>query len=394
MIKLIIGKCIKNSKEVNNPNVREQYISLSGYIGIISNVILFTVKLAIGLTINSIAVISDAFNNMTDISSSAISIVSAKISSQPPDGTHPHGHGRFEYIGSLVVAFIIFSVGFQLLRKSYEKILNPEIVRFSPIILGILILSVLVKLWMFSYNRYIAKTIKSSINKAAAYDSISDSVATTLVIFSMILGIYTDFPIDGGMGILIALLIMYSGFDVARDTANRLLGKAPEEDVVKEIHQIVNAGDYVINAHGLEVHEYGPGRIVASIDVEVSDSVNIVDAHTSIDQLEKQIKREMGIDLSVHIDPVSTDEAKIKRVKKEVASWLKQAEMNIDIRVVRVAEAEKKTVVTLEIQLLGKVSPDEVDGIKNTIINGMEDEFHDYHIVIKAVRQQSVPQGG
>jgi cation diffusion facilitator family transporter len=385
LIKIIIEKCIKNSHEVENPTVREQYISLSGYMGIIANVILFTVKLAIGLMINSIAVISDAFNNMSDISSSAISIVSAKISNQPPDGTHPHGHGRFEYIGSLVVAFIIFSVGFQLLRKSYEKLLNPEIIRFSPIILGILILSVLVKLWMFSYNRYISKTIKSSINKAAAYDSISDSVATTLVIFSMILGVYTDFPIDGGMGILIALLIMYSGFDVARDTANRLLGKAPEDNVVEEIHHIVNAGDYVINAHRLEVHEYGPGRVVATIDVEVPDSVNIVDAHTSIDQLEKQIKKEMGIDLTVHIDPVSTDETKKTKVKKDISSWLEQTERGIGIRVVRVAEAEKKTVVTLEVQLLEKLSPNEINGIKNTIKTEIEEAFENYQVVIKSI---------
>jgi cation diffusion facilitator family transporter len=387
LTKIIIEKWIKNSKDVNNPDVREQYISLSGYMGIIANVILFAVKLAIGLMINSIAVISDAFNNMTDISSSVISILSAKISNQPPDSGHPHGHGRFEYIGSLVVAFIIFSVGFQLLRASYDRMMNPEIILFSPIVLVILVLSVLVKLWMFSYNLYIYKTIKSSINKAAAYDSIGDSVATTLVIISMILGIYTDFPIDGGMGILIALLIMYSGFDVAKDTANRLLGKAPEEDVVEEIHQIVNAGDYVMNPHDLEVHEYGPGRVVASIDVEIPDSVNIVDAHTSIDQLEKRIKTEMGIDLTVHIDPVSTDKSKIQKVKNDVSSWQQKAKPGIGIQVVRVAEAEKKTVVTLEIQLPNKVSTEEADAVKNMIIANIEDEFKNYQIVIKSVRQ-------
>lgn len=386
LIKSIIRKWIHNSEDIKSPTVREQYISLSGYIGIFCNVVLFAVKLAIGLFINSIAVISDAFNNMTDISSSVISIISAKLSNKPPDGSHPHGHGRFEYIGSLVVAAIIFLVGFQLLRKSYERLMNPEAIHYSLVIVVILTLSILVKLWMFSYNRYISRTINSSINKAAAYDSLSDTAATSLVVLSMVLGRHIDFPVDGAMGLLIALLIMYSGFDVAKDTANMLLGRAPEDYVVDEIHQIVNGGEYVLRAHDLEIHEYGPGRVVASIHAEMPDTINIVDAHTSIDELEKQVKSNMGIDLTVHIDPVSTDEVKIEEVKANVLSCLRQEETGVKIKVVRVAEAEKKTMVTIEVQLLDQSDTKRTEEIKELLTTRIETTYDQYCLVINSVK--------
>ncbi len=386
MIKLIIKKQIVNSEDIKNPRVREQYISLSGYIGILCNLLLFAVKLAIGLFINSIAVISDAFNNMTDISSSVISIFSAKMSNKPPDGTHPHGHGRFEYIGSLVVAAIIFVVGFQLLRKSFDRLMNPETVYFNLVVVALLVLSILLKLWMFAYNRYIAKTINSSINKAAAYDSLSDTAATSLVVLSMVLSQYIDFPVDGAMGLIIALLIMYSGFDVARDTANMLLGRAPEDQVVDEIYEIINAGEYVIKAHDLEIHEYGPGRVVGSIHAEMPDNTNIVDAHTSIDQLEKQVKSDMGIELTVHIDPVSTDEAKIKAVTAKVMACLPQKETGVRVRVVRVAEAEHKTMVSVELELLEKADFNQIEEIRKLISNRVETNCDNYQIVINSVK--------
>lgn len=382
MIKHLIKRRIPNWQDTQSSLVRERYISLSGYMGIVCNVLLFAVKLTIGLFINSIAVISDAFNNMTDISSSVISIISAKLSNKPPDGTHPHGHGRFEYIGSLVVAAIIFVVGFQLLGQSYQRLRNPEVVRYNHWVVLILVLSVLVKLWMFSYNRYIANTINSSINRAAAFDSLSDTAATSLVVISMIMGLYTRFPVDGAMGLVIALLIMYSGFDVARDTANMLMGKAPEHQVVEKIYDIVNAGENIIMAHDLEIHEYGPGRVVGSIHAEMPDTTNIVDAHTSIDQLEKQVKRDMGIDLVVHIDPVSTDVAKSKEVKQHVLSCLENEELDAWVEVIRVAEASDNIMVTIEVHPKEKgasaAAPETIRHIKEKI----ETTYDNYRVVV------------
>ena len=382
MIKFIIKRRIPDWQNTQAFLVREQYISLSGYIGIVCNVVLFAVKLTIGLLINSIAVISDAFNNMTDISSSVISIISAKLSNKPPDGTHPHGHGRFEYIGSLVVAAIIFVVGFQLLGQSYQRLRNPEIVRYNHWVVLILVLSILVKLWMFSYNRYIANTINSSINRAAAFDSLSDTAATSLVVISMIMGLYTSFPVDGAMGLVIALLIMYSGFDVARDTANMLMGKAPEDQVVEKIYDIVSAGENIIMAHDLEIHEYGPGRVVGSIHAEMPDTTNIVDAHTSIDRLEKQVKRDMGIDLVVHIDPVSTDKAKSKEVKKNVLSCLEKEELDAWVEVVRVAEASSKIMVTIEVHPKEKGDAAAALETAQRVKEQIEAAYENYRVVI------------
>ncbi|MEN1761619.1 MULTISPECIES: cation diffusion facilitator family transporter [Anoxynatronum] len=386
MIKRIIRKWINNHEDVSNHDVREQYISLSGYLGIFCNVLLFAVKLALGLFINSIAVITDAFNNMTDISSSVISIISAKISNKPPDGNHPHGHGRVEYIGSLVVAALIFLVGFQLLQKSFQRLMNPEVVQYHLVIVVILILSILVKLWMFSYNRYIARTINSSINKAAAYDSISDVAATSLVVVSMILGQYTAFPVDGAMGLLISLLIMYSGFDAAKDTATSLLGKAPEDHVVDAIYDIVDGSALVLKAHDLEVHEYGPGRVVASIHAEMPDTTHIVDAHTVIDQLEKEVKSQMGIELTVHIDPVSIDTAKTEAAKDQVLACLNEAVTGVKVKVIRVAQGEKKTMVTVEVTMAEPADEDKIAAIKQILHDRIESECNDYQLVINEVQ--------
>ena len=388
MIKLIIQKWIPHHQQTTHPEVREQYISLSGYLGIGCNVLLFAVKLMLGLLINSIAVITDAFNNMTDISSSVISIISAKLSNKPPDGNHPHGHGRVEYIGSLVVAALIFVVGFQLLQKSFQRLMNPEVVQYHLVIVVILILSILVKLWMFSYNRYIARTINSSINKAAAYDSISDVAATSLVVVSMILGQYTAFPVDGAMGLLISLLIMYSGFDAAKDTATQLLGKAPEDHVVDEIYAIVNESDHVLKAHDLEVHDYGPGRVVASIHAEMPDTTHIVDAHTAIDRLEKQVKSQMGIELTVHIDPVSIDQEKSEAVKAQVLACLSEAATGVHVKVIRVAQGARKTMVTAEVTLVAPADKAQVEALKKKLQDLVETECINCQLVINEVNMK------
>ena len=320
MIRLIIKRFINN--DLSESNTREKLIGLSGVLGILCNTIIFAFKLGLGLMINSIAIISDAFNNLSDIGSSIVSIVTAKLSNLPPDDEHPHGHGRYEYIGSLIVAFIIGTVGFELLKQSYAKIVNPTPVIFNTWVLVILAFTVLVKLWMYSYNMYIYKQINSNINKATAFDSLSDMVGTSLVMVAMIIGIYTSLPIDGVMGVIIACIIMYTGYDVAKETVSMLIGSIPDIEVQNQIQEIVNSGDYVIESHDLKIHDYGPGRVSASIHVEVPDFVNIVDAHSSIDRLEKDIKEKTNVDITIHIDPISTDKEKVDHINDQVLSVL------------------------------------------------------------------------
>ncbi|HVJ49675.1 cation diffusion facilitator family transporter [Desulfitobacterium sp.] len=315
MIKFIIRSFIQDYEAIHNKQVREAYGVLGGVLGVICNLLLFIIKLTIGSLIHSIAVISDAFNNLSDLGSSLISIISAKMSNLPPDPEHPFGHGRIEYIASLIVSFIIFSVGFQLLKSSFSKILAPEKVIFSPILMLILFLSVLVKVWMFFYNKYIGETINSSINKATAYDSLNDVIATSAVIATTILEHFIPFSIDGIVGLAISFLILYTGFKIAKGTVNLLMGLSPNPELVHTINSKVREGQYIVGTHDLKIHDYGPGRIIASIHAEVLDTINIVEAHAIIDDLEKRISDELGINIVIHIDPISTDIEKNEQIK-------------------------------------------------------------------------------
>ena len=304
MIKFIIKRFIKNYQDIDDINVREDYTVLSGILGIINNLILFFVKLIIGLVINSIAVISDAFNNLSDMGTSIVTIFGAKLSNRPPDREHPYGHGRFEYIASLVVSFIIFAVGLQLLRSSFNKVINPQKVMFSWTSIIILLASISIKLWMFSYNKYIGKQIDSSINRAIAYDSLNDVLSTSAVVVGTIIGNYVIFPIDGFLGIVISIIIIYSAFTIAKDSVHLILGPAPDPKTIEDINFIVLAGNGIKGTHDLIVHDYGPGRISASIHAEVSDNVNIVEIHNEIDKIGKEIKSKLGISIVIHMDPI------------------------------------------------------------------------------------------
>lgn len=308
MIKLLIRHFIKNHQDIENQDVREGYGILSGTLGIICNVILFLVKMTIGLLMNSIAITTDAFNNLSDTGSSLVAIIGAKISRRDADQEHPFGHGRFEYIASLIISFIILLVGIELLRTSFDKIIHPEPVEFNIVLMLILVLSVLVKVWMFSYNRYIGKLINSNINRANASDSLNDVVATSAVIVTTIIGTFFEFPLDGIAGLIVSLLIIYTGFNIAKETVNLLLGMSPSEDLVIKIHEMIDNNPYIVGSHDLKVHDYGPGRSIASIHAELSDQTNIVKAHNIIDGLEKKILKELGVDIVIHVDPIGENE--------------------------------------------------------------------------------------
>ncbi len=304
MIKFIIRKFIRNYKSVDDKEVRESYGVLSGILGIICNLFLFGLKLAVGLIINSIAVISDAFNNLSDMGTSVITILGAKLSNRPPDDEHPHGHGRYEYIASLIVSFVIFAVGIELLRNSFDKIVKPEKVVFNLTLILILSGSILVKVWMFLYNSYMGKTINSCVMRATAYDSLNDVYATGGVILGTVIGGFVSLPVDGVMGLIISGLIIYTGFKTAKDSVHLLLGASPDPELIERINQLVLDNKNIKGTHDLKIHDYGPGRITASIHAEVSDNANIVDIHSEIDKIELKVKEELGIDMVIHMDPV------------------------------------------------------------------------------------------
>lgn len=388
MIRLIIKRFINN--DLSESNTREKLIGLSGVLGILCNTIIFAFKLGLGLMINSIAIISDAFNNLSDIGSSIVSIVTAKLSNLPPDDEHPHGHGRYEYIGSLIVAFIIGTVGFELLKQSYAKIVNPTPVIFNTWVLVILAFTVLVKLWMYSYNMYIYKQINSNINKATAFDSLSDMVGTSLVMVAMIIGIYTSLPIDGVMGVIIACIIMYTGYDVAKETVSMLIGSIPDIEVQNQIQEIVNSGDYVIESHDLKIHDYGPGRVSASIHVEVPDFVNIVDAHSSIDRLEKDIKEKTNVDITIHIDPISTDKEKVDHINDQVLSVLNTINDEFYMRNFRIAETQYKLIVIFDLIVSSHINEHEFNKLKHLVKDKLGLTYPEYDVIIDNVLNEEI----
>lgn len=303
MIKFLIKHFIPNYENTTDTDVREKYGVLSGIVGIICNVLLFIIKLVIGLIVNSIAIISDAFNNLTDSATSIITIIGAKLSNRPPDKEHPFGHGRYEYIASLLVAFLIFAVGWQLLGSSVNEIFNPQPVDINILAIVILSLSILIKVWMYSYNTYIGKIINSGLNIATAKDSLNDVIATSGVIIGTVIGLYVDLPIDGIIGLIISLLIMYTGFSTAKDTVNFLLGPSPDPEIPEKIEKMVAESKVVTNCHQLRIHDYGPGKQFASMHVDVPAHISVEEAHSLIHQLEEKIKKELGIDIVIHIDP-------------------------------------------------------------------------------------------
>ncbi len=311
MIKLIIKKTIPNYTDLRNSEVRKLYGILCGVLGIICNSILFAAKLIIGFFIGSIAVISDAFNNLSDMGSSIVALVGTRLSHRSPDTDHPYGHGRVEYISALIVSFLIILFGFELLKTAINKIFTPLSTSLTPVAAVILVLSVLVKLWMWNYNRYIGNLTNSCILMATAKDSLSDVVATSVVLLSALLSSRTTLPIDGAMGAVVSFMIIKTGWGVAKDTIDRLLGQCPDDILKSRLEKMILENNIILGMHSLMVHDYGPNRRIASAHAEVPDNLSLVEVHQSIDDIEHRILTELNVDIVLHMDPVPADSLRI-----------------------------------------------------------------------------------
>lgn len=319
MIKLLTGMFIKDADNVSDPSVRKAYGSLCGILGIVLNVLLFAGKYLAGILSGSIAVTADAFNNLSDAGSSAVSLLGFRLSGKKPDTDHPFGHGRIEYISGLVIAALILIMGVELLISSAEKVIHPEETVFSWLTVGILAASVLVKVYMFAYNRSIGKKIASSAMTASAADSLSDSVSTLVVLVSALVGHFAGLNIDAYAGLLVACFILYTAVGVAKDTVSPLLGQAPSQELVSDIERIALSRSQIIGIHDLIIHDYGPGRRMISLHAEVDGKGSFFELHDIIDCIERQLKDELGCDAVIHMDPVVTDDAAVN-AKRELLS--------------------------------------------------------------------------
>lgn len=318
MRKFLIRRFIKNYEDVKNPTVREEYGKLAGVVGIVSNVFLCTIKILAGFFFHSIAILADGVNNLADASSSLITLIGFRLASKPADEDHPYGHARIEYITGLIVSILIIILGFQLLTSSAEKVLAPDPLEFNGLSVAVLAVAILVKIWQALFNFKMGEAIDSSALKATGQDSRNDVIATSAVLTGILIGKATGIQLDGIMGILVALFILYSGFQLIRETSSPLLGMAPDPALVESIQARIMSYPGVLGIHDLVVHDYGPGRIFASVHVEVDAYGNLIESHDMIDNIERSISKDMHLHLVVHMDPLDTKDPLTQKVKEEL----------------------------------------------------------------------------
>ena len=338
MIRLLSRWLIPDRDNVTSPAVRRAYGTLCGAVGIALNILLFIGKFFAGQLSGSIAVTADAFNNLSDAGSSAVTLLGFRLAGKKPDTDHPFGHGRIEYISGLIVAGLILLMGVELAKSSFDKILHPEPVAFSALAAAIMAASVCVKLYMWLYNRAVGRKIKSAAMEATATDSLSDTIATSAVLLAMLVGKWTGLAVDGYVGLVVALFILFSAYKAAKETLSPLLGQAPDPELVQEIRDITLSNDTVQGVHDLVVHDYGPGRMMISLHAEVPAHGDIMAMHDVIDNVEKELMERLHCHAVIHMDPIVTDDDRVNALRTQVAELVKQVDPALtihDFRVVR-----------------------------------------------------------
>lgn len=336
MVRLLAKLFIKNSEDTTSPRVRQAYGMLCGLAGICLNILLFSGKLLAGTISRSVSITADAFNNLSDAASSVVILIGFKMAGAEPDPGHPFGHGRIEYISGLIVSGAILIMAYELVQSSVEKIIHPEEVEYSALTLIILVISIAVKLYMCFYNRSISKKVDSAAMRATATDSLSDSIATFVVLIAAIVEKLTDLQIDGYCGVLVGVFIFIAGITAARDTLNPLLGQPPEPEFVEKIKSLVTAHPEVLGIHDLIVHDYGPGRQMISLHAEVPAEGDILKLHDTIDNIEHELKRELRCDAVIHMDPVVTMDEQVQLMKEKTTSIIHAIDPKISMHDFRV----------------------------------------------------------
>ena len=338
MIDWLVRHLVRDWEHTEDPAVRERYGVLAGGVGIFLNLLLSLGKFFAGVLTGSIAVTADAFNNLSDAGSSVVTLVGFKLAGQKADAGHPFGHGRMEYLAGLLVSLMILLVGVELGKSSIEKILRPEVVEFSPVSVAILAASILVKLWMGRFNRILGRRIGSAAMEATAADALSDVAATSAVLAGTLIGHFAQVSVDGWFGAAVAVFILRAGWGAARDMVDPLLGSAPDPELVRAIWELVLSHPQVTGMHDLVIHDYGPGRRLCSFHAEVPQNADILETHDAIDHIEREIRETFGVEATVHMDPIATDDEQVNRLRARVAQLAGAVEPGMtihDFRVVR-----------------------------------------------------------
>ncbi|WP_458407638.1 cation diffusion facilitator family transporter [Anaerotignum sp.] len=344
MTKLLLRLFVKNYENSEDTAVRASVGKLAGAVGIVCNCILFLGKLLAGLISGSVAIIADAVNNLSDASSSIVTLIGFRLAQKPADKDHPYGHARYEYLSGLMVAVLILVIGIELVKSSVGKIIHPEGITFSALTVGILLASILVKFWMSKFFGYLGKYINSLPLEATSIDSRNDVVSTAAVLLGCLAGYFFNVNIDGFVGLAVAVFILYSGFNMMKETISPLLGQQADTELVEKINTLVLSHDKVLGVHDLLVHDYGPGRCFASLHLELSAENDALTSHEIIDHIENEVLRKLNVDMVIHYDPVVVDDREseeLQRIVKEILGEMDERLSLHDFRLVRNEEQIK-----------------------------------------------------
>lgn len=381
MTGLLVKLFVKNYEQAQLPEVRASYGKLSGMVGIVCNILLFGVKFLLGTLTASVAITADAFNNLGDASSGIVSFLGFKMASRPADKEHPYGHARYEYLAGLTVCVLILVIGVELLKESFLKIMKPQPVVFSWVTIVVLLSAIGVKLWLAVFNKTLGKKINSQTLLATAADSRNDVIATGAVILATVLSYVTKLSLDGYMGLLVALFILYSGVNLVKETLDPILGKAADEELVKEIEKRIMGYPGVFGTHDLMIHDYGPGRQFGSVHVEVAAEEDVLKSHDMVDNIERDFLRELNIHLIVHMDPIITKDESVRDLRHWLSKEVKKVQEDLTIHDLRVVPGETHTNVIFDCVVPRGLKRSDEE-IKEAIDSLVKETYPNYYCVI------------
>lgn len=378
----LIKNFVKDSENITNPAVRKDYGYLSGGVGICVNVLLCTLKLIVGYLSGSVGIIGDGINNLSDVGSSVVTMLGLKLSAKPADEAHPYGHGRIEYIVVLIIAAVIFFVGLELVKASYDKLMAPEAIEVSVSGITVMLFSIALKLWLRSFNQYLGKKTNSPAFDAVAADSTSDVVATSVVIICLFVYALTGYNIDGGAGLLVGCFIMYSGWQTASEALQPILGSPADEDVLDEIRRIALQDCRVLGVHDVMLHSYGPGSSFVSAHIEVDASMSLMEAHSVASRLEKNIEEQLSLHPTVHIDPRLIGNEKFDELERTVIGALRNIDGQLAMHDLHVFHGTR-LVFDVEVPYKYPLKNEELEG---WIIKKVEERLPGYSAVVRLDR--------
>lgn len=392
MTDFLVNKFIKDSTNIESTEVRTRYGMLASVVGIFCNVLLFSVKLTIGLILSSLAVTADAFNNLSDAASSIISFIGVKMAGKPADAEHPFGHGRIEYIAALIVSFLVIEVGFTFFKSSISKILHPEEISFDLVPFVILILSILVKLWMAFFNNKLGKRIDSKVMLATAADSLGDVITTSATVLSIIICHFTSINVDAIAGLIVSAIVIWSGISIAKDTLEPLIGERVPAELYQKITDIVESYDGIVGTHDLIVHNYGPNRSMATIHAEVPNDINIDVSHEIIDKIERDVKKDLNILLVIHMDPVEMHDEEVLSLREKTSRIVHALDPELNFHDFRVLKENEQRNLIFDLVIPDSYSEKDANRVMHQLVSLLHEMDGNVECIITLDRSFEAPE--